>query len=347
MLTSSLYTDSLTGFPNLFALIMADIHAICEQSGAVLYMDTKSLMHVNTRYGHEMGDLYIAACAGSIKSAVASRGQDRDRIHVYRISGDDFIVIFPGQCLQDISRIPESIDGDMKAFALERSLDFSAGIHFVSWEYAQPPASPSALVRTCYLRMQEEFSQTPLPLWVDHLINQMYGHIEETLTLLEKTSQEALIDSVSQLPNNRAARQSLLQVQREYDLSIKPFSVLFIDGDNLRRFNDISYENGNEMIRELGKLIKSSIRESDSLFRWLSGDEFLVILPNTEKKAAYKLAERIRTAVSSVSAAWEFPVTVSIGVACYPADGATVEQVLSVAEKGNSSAKKDGKNTVR
>ena len=126
----------------------------------------------------------------------------------------------------------------------------------------------------------------------------------------------------------------------------EPFSILFIDGDNLKQYNTLSYQRGNLMIRDLGRLIADQLRRGDFLARWFSGDEFLVILPRADRAEALRVGERLRSKVEKTTRKWPFPITISVGVATYPIDGSTMEELLVKAEKANALAKKEGKNKV-
>jgi diguanylate cyclase (GGDEF)-like protein len=68
------------------------------------------------------------------------------------------------------------------------------------------------------------------------------------------------------------------------------FSILFIDGDNLRFYNDISYSAGDAMLRRLSELLTDHIRPGDFIARWRVGDEFIVLLSSTQSDAAYTIA---------------------------------------------------------
>jgi diguanylate cyclase (GGDEF)-like protein len=108
---------------------------------------------------------------------------------------------------------------------------------------------------------------------------------------------------------------------------------LFIDGDNLRLYNDISYSAGDDMLRQLAQLLSHHLRPGDFIARWRVGDEFLVLLPETTKNDAYIVAERLRSEVESTSKLWKIPITISIGISTYPLNGATTEDLLLSVEK--------------
>ena len=119
-----------------------------------------------------------------------------------------------------------------------------------------------------------------------------------------------------------------------------------IDGDDLRRYNQISYAAGDEMIQWLGATLRDQLRPGDFLARWRVGDEFLVLLPATPLGQAAAVGSRLCRAVQQASEGWPLPVTISIGVAEYPRHGTDEVGLLRQAEAANDRAKALGKNCV-
>ena len=124
-------------------------------------------------------------------------------------------------------------------------------------------------------------------------------------------------------------------------------SVLMIDSDNLKTVNDgYGHEAGNRLLRQLTRLIQAELRYTDVLARY-GGDEFIVLLPETPSKGAFEVAGRIRDAVASMPLDAEgkhLNCSVSIGVAVYPEDGATLDALASHADGALYVAKQDGRN---
>src|SRR5678816_2397027 len=124
-------------------------------------------------------------------------------------------------------------------------------------------------------------------------------------------------------------------------------SVLMIDSDNLKSINDAyGHEAGNHLLRHLAQAIQAELRFTDIAARY-GGDEFIVLLPETPAKGAMEVAERIRTRIASMP----LPVngsavsaSVSIGIACYPEDGGTLDALAAHADGALYSAKQDGRN---
>jgi diguanylate cyclase (GGDEF)-like protein len=88
------------------------------------------------------------------------------------------------------------------------------------------------------------------------------------------------------------------------------------------------------------------LRPGDFIARWRVGDEFLVLLPTATQNDAFIVAERLRAQVESESRAWEIPITISVGIALYPAHGSTAEELLLAVEKAAKHSKDHGKNQI-
>jgi diguanylate cyclase (GGDEF)-like protein len=161
--------------------------------------------------------------------------------------------------------------------------------------------------------------------------------------MVDAANRLAQTDVVSQLPNQRTAMLALEStLQQAVDLN-ESMAIMLFDGDNLRQYNDVSYEAGDEAIRLMGSTLKGLMRDSDYLARWRTGDEFLFILPGTDAEVAMLIANRVCSAVQEASKSWMFRTTISGGVSTYK-HGRTVQDMIDVAEKALHQAKIDGRN---
>jgi diguanylate cyclase (GGDEF)-like protein len=131
--------------------------------------------------------------------------------------------------------------------------------------------------------------------------------------------------------------------------SDRGFCVLMIDLDGLKAINDSAgHLRGDEVLRALGGVIQSSIRTVDSAYRY-GGDEFVVLLPETDIVGAFVVAEKIRLGAEDVSlvAGGAEPMTsVSIGLVSHPEDGMGAEELMAAADRAMYQAKKLGKNQI-
>jgi diguanylate cyclase (GGDEF)-like protein len=129
----------------------------------------------------------------------------------------------------------------------------------------------------------------------------------------------------------------------------RPASLLMVDSDNLKHVNDAhGHEAGNRLLRELANAVQAELRATDVPARY-GGDEFIVLLPETSSKGATDVAERIRNAIATRPLAIDghhVTATVSIGVACYPEDGRTLDALAARADRALYQAKQEGRNRV-
>ena len=180
----------------------------------------------------------------------------------------------------------------------------------------------------------------------NRVLNMLTERLLSFATRLDATHQIAYLDPVTQLPNSIVAEREMKRAIEESKRDLHVFSILFIDVDNLRLYNDISYSAGDDMLRNLAAVLSRSLRPGDFIARWRVGDEFLVLLPQTAERDALMVAERLRQAVQVESMGWQIPVTISIGVSSYPMDGSTTEELLLAVEKALKHSKENGKNQV-
>ncbi len=136
----------------------------------------------------------------------------------------------------------------------------------------------------------------------------------------------------------------------EYERSIRcghPFSILMIDVDHLKPVNEsYGHDCGSEMIRRIGGVIADGIRPSDIAARY-GGDEFVVLLEETDPATAVRAAERLRLAVERTPLSVPEGVrsiTISIGIACFPDHGVSVGELITRADEALHTSKKEGKN---
>ena len=116
-------------------------------------------------------------------------------------------------------------------------------------------------------------------------------------------------------------------------------SLLMLDIDDFKNYNDTQgHPAGDVLLKDAAKVFKNSVRPADIVCRY-GGEEFIIILPQTEKIAAKVVAERLRVQVGLY-----LPVTVSIGIASIPEDAQEISALIEKADNALYQAKKAGKN---
>lgn len=162
--------------------------------------------------------------------------------------------------------------------------------------------------------------------------------------LLERLYAEATIDPLTGLPNRRYFRERILAEVARAERHGGVFTLGVYDLDDFKKLNDSSgHATGDLALRKLARLLRATSRESDLVARW-GGEEFILLLPETDKRSAALLAERQRARVQAEFAT--MGLTISGGLAAYPRDGATEEALFAFADKALYRAKGTGKNRI-
>ncbi|MFL0269529.1 diguanylate cyclase domain-containing protein [Candidatus Clostridium radicumherbarum] len=341
----NIYEDPLTGLSNFFRFIETDANIMFSGNGSVIIFDMVSFEKVNSQYGRDIGDLFLINFSKILRNMlIGFEGALKFRTH-----GDEFTVILPNFTENEAEELAQIIREQYSNTM--RDLNFQeADVHILVLKYSNNINSINEFYQMMFFKSFKEIEESNIKYYERKIVGNIVGNfsnrIKETLSLLNDAYSLALTDDISELPNQRAAKIYLKNLFLECSKSRRKFSILFIDGDNLKRYNQISYSAGNEMIKSLSAVIAESLRKNDRIFRWLTGDEFLVILEDVDCEDEEKLAERVRRTVEERTVNWTYPITVSIGVASFPKDGNSIDEVLSKAEKSIIIAKSTGKNKV-
>ncbi|TKB03662.1 diguanylate cyclase [Alteromonas portus] len=166
----------------------------------------------------------------------------------------------------------------------------------------------------------------------------------------EKLQRDANFDFLSGLLNRRAfqivAQQALAYSQRYK----RPLSVVMLDIDFFKRINDsYGHEVGDKAIKHVAKILKMSSRNADCVAR-IGGEEFVLLLPDTDRAGAFKLADKLRDRISNnpLDVDGKFiDITVSGGVSFVMDEHNSIETALSQADDALYKAKQGGRNNVQ
>ena len=168
----------------------------------------------------------------------------------------------------------------------------------------------------------------------------------ENAQMYASAKAKADTDELTGLRNHRYFQERLNEEIERCSQSGDVFSLLFMDLDFFKTYNDIyGHTFGDEILRGIGRLIKDSIRHKDIGTRY-GGDEFAIILPQTSLDDARMVAERVRRQLE-VTMNWKgVAVTCSIGIACWLTDGVVREKIIQAADSALYHAKRAGGNQV-
>lgn len=172
------------------------------------------------------------------------------------------------------------------------------------------------------------------------------------IKMLQVKEQQAITDPITGVHNYRYFRFEIGKEIGRAQRHNKDFSIVMIDIDNFKDYNDTQgHLNGDMALKLVATGLKQNIRNSDVLARY-GGDEFIIILPELDKAQASQMAQKLcdvisRTKLPTKKFAPKINLTISLGVASYPVDGKKEDDLLKKADEALYQAKHSGRNTVR
>lgn len=185
-----------------------------------------------------------------------------------------------------------------------------------------------------------------------YLLQSLSGQVNTAITNfyeLQKMRTQASVDGLTGLFNKKHFLESL-NVQLAGAASGSPVSLSMIDIDHFKKINDtFGHQAGDQLLKDVAGVILQQVRESDFVCRY-GGEEFCVIMPGTPKRSAMEVVNRIRSAAEGM--VFYTPekeavrITVSGGVACFPEDASTAEDLILFSDTALYAAKRSGRNKV-
>jgi diguanylate cyclase (GGDEF)-like protein len=195
--------------------------------------------------------------------------------------------------------------------------------------------------------------ETPQPLDDDgrRRLNDAVAHAAPVLASMRNlrlAETRAATDALTGLPNRRSAEETLKLMVASADRSASCCAVALFDLDHFKKVNDTyGHEKGDQLLAAVGDIACSTIRASDFAARF-GGEEFLLVLSNTDLDGALVACNKLRVAIRNLRVPGiPEPPSASFGVAIFPGDAATPEALLRGADRGLYAAKSAGRNCVR
>ena len=181
----------------------------------------------------------------------------------------------------------------------------------------QKPWEPSSLI----LQIKEAQQ-------IHELLKQKY-HLEQLSTT----------DGLTGLYNYRHLQETLLKELDRSKRQNRPLSLIMIDIDGFKKWNDrTGHLGGDGVLKKIAEVLRDSLRTFDCICRY-GGDEFCVLLQETDLQKAFEISERLRKKVEA-----ETEITISLGVSCFPKPSTNFEELLAFADTALYSAKSQGRN---
>lgn len=361
--------DPLTGSHNFLSFVET-LNAMSTPEKrtpfSILYADLNYFYTINEKMGHVHGD--------SVLRWFGIVLQEESNSPTFRIGGDDFAVILTEGTHSDHERLLQQIYARLNREGEQLGTASPAAkialIHFDDkkrfcindvmfhlWETIHDvQVNKERTIHIFWARdllqsdakAEEQNADSIKGSWelLQQIANNAISGVIGMGHALDTAQKNSYLDSISGLPNMRAALQKMeKEISRAMQAS-QPCSFLMLDGDNIKRYNNVSYADGDKMIQDMGVVLSENLRPGDFVARWRTGDEFMVILPNTSVQGAKVVGERFCASVREASKKWLFPTSISIGIATYPKHGEHVHALVDMAEAANKRAKDEGKDRV-
>jgi len=170
----------------------------------------------------------------------------------------------------------------------------------------------------------------------------------ENLRLSESLEKLAVTDDLTQVYNYRFLKSAMRREIKRAGRFGQQLAIIMLDVDNLKTYNDRhGHLRGSHLLREMAGILAAQVRSFDLVAKY-GGDEFTVILPQTDRLGASTVAERLRAAVAEHTFPLAAPasITVSLGIANYPEDSDSVTGLIEAADRALYIAKRNGRNRV-
>ncbi|HLZ04473.1 MAG TPA: GGDEF domain-containing protein [Bradyrhizobium sp.] len=250
----------------------------------------------------------------------------------------------------DVSQQLHSLMGSAKQFlstAIADNRSQMAAINDVA-QQGDADVDPKVLVRSL---MDELAKATARATRLEADFMEKQRELDTIRDSLAKSEERAKTDTLTGLPNRRALDEFLRKTQIAAMEWGEPFSILLIDIDHFKRFNDeFGHSTGDQVLRLMAKVLRERLRDVDLPARY-GGEELMVVLPGANLAAASAVAERIRRSVCEGhiirrSTGEPLPgIAVSIGVAQFR-DGEPIAELIERCDRALYVAKKGGRNRV-
>jgi len=180
-----------------------------------------------------------------------------------------------------------------------------------------------------------------------HLLERLASQIAmpvENSRLYARAELRARVDELTNLFNRRHFDECIKQEIERHSRYGDTFYLIFLDLDFFKAYNDThGHTAGDKILGLVGKLINKAIRNTDLAFRY-GGDEFAIILPQSATNDALVVAERVRGRIASEMSKRDIRVSASLGLASWPNDGVTTEELVNAADRALYYAKETGGN---
>lgn len=235
------------------------------------------------------------------------------------------------------------------------SVFYAMPIIFISWYNSIVSAIASVFIVTILWFFTDYFSNPhyshPLiPFWNSFVRCSFFFIlvflIQKVKKLLELEKSHARLDPLTSLLNNRGLHEFASAEINRLSRTGRPFTLAYFDLDNFKAVNDtFGHESGDKLLIEIANILKKYLRTTDRSAR-IGGDEFVILLPETDSNAARAVINKIQDSLNRLMNMELSPVTASIGVLTFESPPPSVNAMLKMADDLMYKVKNEGKNNA-
>ncbi len=177
------------------------------------------------------------------------------------------------------------------------------------------------------------------------LTDQVSGALHNALTF-QRAQEQAITDGLTGVKTHRFFMEALSVEWKRSTRAGRPFSLVLMDLDRFKFVNDFyGHLEGDVVLQRVGKILEQSCRRSDVVARY-GGDEFVVLMPETNVDQARQLGGKLRSSIASDPMLREKNISASFGIAAFPLHGSTPQELIQVADASMYVSKHQGGNAV-
>jgi diguanylate cyclase (GGDEF)-like protein/PAS domain S-box-containing protein len=241
------------------------------------------------------------------------------------------------------------VNGQINGYQIEKRFRRKDGSYFWATVSSKPTRKTDGSIENAIGIITDITSLKKAEMELINANRLLNYQLQEIAALRDKLREQAIRDPLTNLYNRRFMEETLnLEIQKARR-SHSLVSLVMMDIDHFKLVNDrFGHKTGDQVLEALGHMLLDNTRKSDVACRY-GGEEFLIVLPNTDLEDAARRAEQFRVNFEALRVGDKNPLTkatMSIGVACFPTHGEDGERVLDRADEALYAAKAAGRNCV-
>jgi diguanylate cyclase (GGDEF)-like protein/PAS domain S-box-containing protein len=264
------------------------------------------------------------------------------------LSGRDFVALVPAPYRERHARLMDRCLAGEVVEATEDYLDANGVVTHVQGRYM--PVQQDGAVTGLVISFSDISELKRVQLRLGAINADLLGKMQEVHALQQQMHEMAVRDTLTGLHNRRYLDDRLPRELARASRSRMPLCIALGDIDHFKRLNDRhGHLAGDAVLRALGAQLTRLLRESDLVCRW-GGEELLIAMPEADAAQAQRRIESLREAVAAavVTHGGEaLAITLSFGIAEYPRDGTSADELIQAADTALYQAKADGRDCVR